>query len=597
MVPFPEQENQLYDLKVSFLARTYLSGPQNIVILEVSREDFDYLKEFRSPTRTSAPRASDPWRNRFEDLRVQFLWNEKVYEYLLGRILQQDPEKVIVSFFFQDSLLIPENSPGLQGLARNPKVLWASQFDMEHKLLKPSPELTGTENYGFVNLHPDSDGVVRRAHLIHRNHISLPYRALQKPNGSMKTSLPLSESFLIGFEGGPGHFPACGVREFMKGQTGCSNLRGKKVIISPTGALPAGATLYRTPVGSLSRGEALANVIHTAEKLKAHRTTPWPLLFLLVLLHCLALGAIVLQQTGSGQAWRIPLLLAAELLLSLLLLRFASIHLSLLPFVSGALISYSAFLWLKFSRQESKRWQAEKRTQLLRELDELKSNFVSLMSHDLKTPLAKVQMLTERLARENANLSGPQKDIVTGIQKSNDELGQYIVKILNFQRIESQEIRLNKKSHDLNQLIEEVVERLKPLAIDRSVSLSMELEPMFALELDETLIRQVLTNLIDNAIKYTPPGSKVEVKSRDSGDFVEVEVLDNGPGLRKEEVEKLFKKFSRSEKTTAERVKGTGLGLYLVKYFIELHGGSTGVESSAEKGSRFWFRLPVHGSP
>ncbi len=122
---------------------------------------------------------------------------------------------------------------------------------------------------------------------------------------------------------------------------------------------------------------------------------------------------------------------------------------------------------------------------------------------------------------------------------------------------------------------------------------TLDLEPMFAIEFDEQLIKQVLTNLLENAIKYNPKGTKVVVRSADLGDFVEVSVEDNGTGIDSDQMQRLFKKFSRSEKGTAERVKGTGLGLYLSKYFIELHGGSIFADSLLGQGSNFRFRLPV----
>jgi signal transduction histidine kinase len=274
-------------------------------------------------------------------------------------------------------------------------------------------------------------------------------------------------------------------------------------------------------------------------------------------------------------------------------MRFFSLQLPLVPFVIGTAAAYLASLWLKYAQQESKRWQAEKKNQYLRELDELKSNFLSLMSHDLKTPIAKVQALTERLAREAKTLSAEQKEILSSIQRSNEELGHYILSILNFQRIESQEIKLHKKSHDINLLVEEVVQRLATLSQDKGVEVRLELEPMFPLELDEQLIKQVLSNLIDNAIKYNKPGTVVTVRSADLSDFVEVVVEDDGVGIEPKQMDRLFKKFSRSEKGTSERVKGTGLGLYLAKYFIELHGGEIGVESEPGKGTRFRFQLPV----
>ena len=124
--------------------------------------------------------------------------------------------------------------------------------------------------------------------------------------------------------------------------------------------------------------------------------------------------------------------------------------------------------------------------------------------------------------------------------------------------------------------------------------LELDLEPMFSVEFDEQLIRQVLTNLVDNAIKYNSQGTIVKVVSRDLGERVEVSVEDNGVGIEPAQMQRLFLKFSRSEKGTSERVKGTGLGLYLAKYFIELHGGEIRAESEPGKSTSFRFWLPIH---
>jgi two-component system phosphate regulon sensor histidine kinase PhoR len=578
-------------LKVKTLSRTYFTRPDSIVVVEVGKEDFESLrKKFGAKEKDQG----GPWRERFEALRNQFFWDDGVYQSLLRRILEENPKRLLITFFYSESLISLQENPSLQRLARNQAVLWASQFDLDQKLLKPASELTGTENYGFTNLTPDVDGVVRRGYLLQQNHISLPFRALVDGPETLKTSMPLTNSFLVGFSGPPGFIPTCNVQElFSEGENRCGSLKNKFVILSPSGNIVAGASLYRTPVGYMSRGEALANILLTAQNARAVVPVSLYLIFFAVLAHALLLSKVVLGSPGRRQLAVALVLIGGEAIVSLLLLRFFSLQMPILPFVIGTGAAYLVFLWQKFAQQETKRWQAEKKTQYLRELDELKSNFISLMSHDLKTPIAKVQALTERLTREATSLSAEQQEILQAIQRSNDELGQYILSILNFQRIESQEIKLNKKSHDINLLIEEVVQRLQTLSQDRGVSLSMELEPMFPATIDEQLIKQVLSNLIDNAIKYNKPGTLVVVRSADLGDFVEVSVSDNGVGIEPEQKDKLFKKFSRSEKGTSERVKGTGLGLYLAKYFIELHGGDIEAEGAPGLGTTFRFRLPV----
>ncbi|HEY8279866.1 MAG TPA: ATP-binding protein [Bdellovibrionota bacterium] len=596
LVPFPDQENLLYDLKVKLLAKTHFRRPEQVVVLEVTKDDFEGLRKRFARRPVTSSEELGPWREKFEALRTQFFWDDEVYEGLLRKVLADFPRKLLVTFFYGDSLVLLQNNSDLHRLARKPEVLWASQFDLEGKLLKPAPELTGTENYGFTNLSPDVDGVVRRAYLVSKNHISLPFRALLDGPEDLQRSLPLSDPFLIQYAGPPGFIPTCSVTDLVESapeSSQCGSLKGKYVILSPSGNIVAGATLYRTPVGYMSRGEVLANILLTAQSESAYIPVGNRMMFIFVLGHCFLVAAIVLNFSGRRQMLYLSLILAGEGLFGLILMRFLLLQIGFVPFLVATAASVIAFQTLRYGQQESKRWQAEKKAQYLRELDELKSNFLSLMSHDLKTPIAKVQALAERLSREALGLTGEQKSILEAIQRSNDELSHYILSILNFQRIESQELKLNRKNHDVNLMIEEVIQRLKTLAQDRGVQVELDLEPMFPVEFDDQLIRQVLNNLVDNAIKYNKAGTKVTVRSRDLGDNVEVMVEDDGVGIETKQMPKLFKKFSRTGRSTSERVKGTGLGLYLAKYFIELHGGEIGVESELGKGTRFRFRLPV----
>jgi hypothetical protein len=114
-------------------------------------------------------------------------------------------------------------------------------------------------------------------------------------------------------------------------------------------------------------------------------------------------------------------------------------------------------------------------------------------------------------------------------------------------------------------------------------------------QLDAALIIQVFTNLIDNAIKYSPPGSRVTISSKEVGDFVEVRVEDNGPGMDPDETRQLFTKFFRGKSHPGDESKGSGLGLYLSKFFIELHRGRVEAQSEIGSGSKFMVQLPISG--
>ena len=261
------------------------------------------------------------------------------------------------------------------------------------------------------------------------------------------------------------------------------------------------------------------------------------------------------------------------------------------------LVTYLVFTGYRLALQENLQWRATKQAQYLEELDEMKSNFLSLVSHDLKTPLAKIQAMVERLRRElalPADERSDWKELLDSIENSNNEMKHFITRVLNLSKIESQKVILNKKSNDINSLIQQALKRLRPLAQQKHLEIEEVLDPLFSIELDGDLMRQVLTNLIDNAIKYSPPHSKIIVRSREEDQFIRVEVEDFGPGIPKDQLPLMFRKFSRLLRPSQVQVKGTGLGLYLSKYFIELHGGTIRVKSIEKKGTVFSFTLPIH---
>jgi signal transduction histidine kinase len=266
--------------------------------------------------------------------------------------------------------------------------------------------------------------------------------------------------------------------------------------------------------------------------------------------------------------------------------------------IGSLLITYLVFTGYRLAMQENLQWRALKQAQHLRELDQMKTNFLSLVSHDLKTPLAKIQAMVERLRREFQLPTVDRsdwKDLIDSIENSNNEMKRYISSILNLSKIESQKVILNMKSNDVNLLIKQALKRLAPLAQQKNITFQESLEPLFSIECDEDLMRQVLTNLIDNAIKYSPNGSKIIVRSREEDSFVRVEVEDFGPGIPKDQLPLMFRKFSRFMRPIKEDVKGSGLGLYLSKYFIELHGGTIRLKTTEGQGTTFTFTLPLHG--
>lgn len=242
-----------------------------------------------------------------------------------------------------------------------------------------------------------------------------------------------------------------------------------------------------------------------------------------------------------------------------------------------------------------KRWEVQEKHDLLVQVEEMKGNFMSLMSHDLKTPVARIQGLAELVLRQGG-LQPQQESELKQILDSTESLDKFISKILNLTKVESNEIKLQKRSKDINKILEQCVEKLAFQARSKKVDVELALEPLFPIPVDAALLNQVFTNIIDNAIKYSPEGSRVKILSREVGDNVEVVVEDNGPGMDEKEMQQLFTKFFRGSSHPGDQTKGSGLGLYLSRYFIELHQGKVEAESRKGEGSRFMIQLPIQGT-
>lgn len=310
------------------------------------------------------------------------------------------------------------------------------------------------------------------------------------------------------------------------------------------------------------------------------------------LLSLLLTFVTISMSPGRGVATMI-LMSIGLFLISLVLFKFGYwlrlVHpLFAMFFTYYLIVPYRAILEYK------KRWEVQEKHDLLVQVEEMKGNFLSLMSHDLKTPVARIQGLAEMILRKG-NLEKDSADELRQIITSTESLDKFISKILNLTKVESNEIKLNKRSKDVNKIIEQCVQKLEFHAKAKDIQIELNLDPLFPIHVDAALIIQVFTNIIDNAIKYSPPGSKIEIRSAESGDYVEIVVKDSGPGMDEDERRQLFTKFFRGKSGTGDQIKGSGLGLYLSKYFIELHNGRVEAQTEKGAGSKFVIQLPIHG--
>jgi signal transduction histidine kinase len=264
------------------------------------------------------------------------------------------------------------------------------------------------------------------------------------------------------------------------------------------------------------------------------------------------------------------------------------------PLLSLAL-SFYLMIPLRLYSEHRKRYELEKQNRVLIEVEEMKTNFLQLVTHDLKTPIAKIQGLTESLKRNlHEKLTGKDIELMNHIFSANEELNHFINSLLELTRLDNHGIRVNLQAKDINQLLETIVLKHRFAAQAKQIQVITHFEPMFPIKFDSDLISKVLSNLIDNAIKYSADNTSVTIETREVDSFVEITIQDQGIGISAEEQQNLFSRFYRVKNDTTQKVKGTGLGLYLSRYFIESHRGDITVTSETEQGTLFTIKLPIN---
>lgn len=228
---------------------------------------------------------------------------------------------------------------------------------------------------------------------------------------------------------------------------------------------------------------------------------------------------------------------------------------------------------------------------LQKEMDRLRDDFIATLTHDLRTPLlAAIQTLQFFLDGSLGEIEERQKTLLDTMKKSNEDMLGLVNALLEVYKYESGKLNLCKTTFSLDSFIKDCIAQIKPLADKKNITIKTQYDENTDLTADRNEMRRVLLNLCGNALNHTQENGEIEISASNQEEDLILNVKDNGTGIPKEDISKLFKRFSQG--TSKKRSAGTGLGLYLSRQIIEAHNGKIWAESEVNKGSVFSFMLP-----
>jgi two-component system phosphate regulon sensor histidine kinase PhoR len=228
----------------------------------------------------------------------------------------------------------------------------------------------------------------------------------------------------------------------------------------------------------------------------------------------------------------------------------------------------------------------------LRRLEDVRKQFVANASHELRTPLTSIKMTTETLLLGAKEKPEDRDRFLAMINTETDRLVALVNDLLDLSRIESGSAQVHLEPVSVGPLIAEIREEMQARAEERGQSLRMDAPAGLMARADSTALRQILLNLVDNALKYTPAGGLVEILAAPEGERVRIDVKDTGIGIPRADIHRIFERFYRVDKARSRQLGGTGLGLAIVKHLLEVQQGTIVVGSELNRGSTFTVSLP-----
>lgn len=577
-------EAWLYDLRVRVRPAPPLSGQIELILID--RESLSLSKgnpSFREHAQVLRQLLGAEPRAVVYDLRFDEIPGGDVEKMDFAETAGQDPRVLVVT----EELLEMKEGEGRRSLPP----------PFERLRLVPGPKSKDSNNFA-------RDGVTRRF--------------LLEYEGVRAFHLQLAGDIR----------PELGVPEMVRGQFDFLGAKQAYINFRPTGSYPA------LKFSELLRGEAppkerlqgkiliVGNDTHVSEK--DYAQIPYSRSSVAMTsaeVHANILDTLLLENSVIRSPWWVDLFFVLIVSLVTVWVVFAAkparglliLGASLLVFIFvGGLAFWPFGFWIGMAHplltvflcyyflipyrliiENRRSWEIYQKHKLLQQLEELKTNFISMMSHDLKTPVARIQGMTEIIEKDTAPLSTSQREALDTIRQSSDDLLKFINSILQYGKIEAQQIQLHLQPKDINSLMKEVVRKHDFLAKIKKIKVIEEYDPLFPIQVDPELLKQVFSNLVENAIKYSPEDTRILISTEENNGLIEVQVADQGPGIPADELPNIFMKFFRSKNAKSSPIKGSGLGLYLAQYFTELHGGRVSVESTYGQGSTFTVKLPL----
>lgn len=232
----------------------------------------------------------------------------------------------------------------------------------------------------------------------------------------------------------------------------------------------------------------------------------------------------------------------------------------------------------------------------LRELSDMKEEFLALTTHDLRSPLTVISgVINFFTSGRLGEMTDEQKNMVAMMERNTQSLIELVNDLLDASKLESGTLRLDFAPVELPALITELRETMQPMAQEKEIELTEQVPAdLPPVEADIAKLRRMIVNLLSNALKFTPKAGHIEISAaREGADRVRVSVADTGVGIQPEDLARLFDKFEQARSRATRGEKGTGLGLYITRQLVELHGGEINVQSEVGKGSTFSFTIPI----